>query len=357
MSDRKHQVPRLDVELVRGCDQSCGHCYNVWNASGDQPQAGYPTGRLTTEVHRALVMKAIAQSGARLVTFTGGEPLLHPDCLAFITDARSLGCAIQLVTNGSHVSDPVARELSKAGVQSVQLTILSADRERHDRAKGAVCFDDTLRAAVNLRRHGVSVQVCFVATSETASDFEGVLELCYALGVRSLAYNRMAPNGGSARLYQQLLPSVEQVVDNLTAAQKFGPRYQLRIATGMPIPPCLIDHARFPWVQFGSCSVGGPTPNVTLDPLGNLRSCNLSGHLLGNLRSRDWDQIYPGSYVRDFHRRVPEPCRRCEHRERCQGGCKESAFAVFGDLAHAEPFLHRAWTGGSSRAQRLLVVG
>ncbi len=57
------------------------------------------------------------------------------------------------------------------------------------------------------------------------------------------------------------------------------------VATAMPIPPCLIRHQRYPRVRFGFCSVGTASPNVTIDPLGNVRSCNLSSAILGNNQS------------------------------------------------------------------------
>ncbi|MEZ4471300.1 MAG: hypothetical protein R3F60_10970 [bacterium] len=40
--DPAHQVPRLDFEFSAACDHACGHCYNVWNASPGDAQAGYP---------------------------------------------------------------------------------------------------------------------------------------------------------------------------------------------------------------------------------------------------------------------------------------------------------------------------
>ena len=57
------RVPRLDFELSSGCDHKCGHCYNVWNASEDDAQAGYPQGQLSR-------LKVLAVTGQlRLVRF------------------------------------------------------------------------------------------------------------------------------------------------------------------------------------------------------------------------------------------------------------------------------------------------
>lgn len=344
--------PQLDFELVGGCDHRCGHCYNVWNAKPDDPAGAYETGHLPTNEYKAMMTRAVKQSGAEHITITGGEPLLRKDALEIIEHAATLVPSVQLITNGSHVDEAAATRLAKAKVRSVQLTLLSADRERHDRLKGAVCFDDTIEAAIRLSQHGVAVQVCFVAMKENHDDFEGVMELCFALGVRSIAYNRMSPTGWAIHEIDRLMPLVEQVEAHLEIAERLGPRWRIGVSTAMPIPPCLIDLGHYRWVKFGFCSTGTASPNITIDPVGNVRSCNLSSHKMGNVLDHDWGRILDDDYYRSFRSIVPEQCKGCEYERTCNGGCKESARATFGRLDHAEPFLHQT----NERAQRLKVL-
>ena len=51
----------------------------------------------------------------------------------------------------------------------------------------------------------------------------------------------------------------------------------------MPIPPCLMRLERYRWVKFGFCSTGSHAPNIVIDGKGNVRSCNLSSGVLGNI--------------------------------------------------------------------------
>jgi radical SAM protein with 4Fe4S-binding SPASM domain len=353
------KVPRLDFELSPGCDHACGHCYNVWNAKPGDPQHGYPSGQLKDEQFLVMMEKAVKESGADHITITGGEPLLRKNALEVIERACQLVSSVQLITNGSHVTEEVASRLKKAGVRSVQLTLLAADRELHDRLKGAECFDDTLRAAATLREHGVYVQVCFVAMHENWQTFEEVMELCWALGVKAIAYNRMSATGWSIHELERLMPDVEQVEHNLATAERLGKKYGIYVATAMPIPPCLIRQERYPSVKFGFCSVGSESPNLTIDALGNVRSCNLSSGILGNILEKPWHKIYPAPYVQRFVKNVPELCRGCHYERSCQGGCKESGFATYGSHAHPEPFLHFANhpEERASRSARLRVIG
>jgi pyrroloquinoline quinone biosynthesis protein E len=328
-------TPRLDFELTAACDHRCGHCYNVWNASPGDPQGGYPKGQLT------MMRKAVTQSGARHITLTGGEPLLRKDALDVVALACELVPSVQLITNGSHVSPAVAQRLAALQVRSVQLTLLSADGPTHDRLKGAACFDDTVRAALDLTEAGVPVQVCFVAMAKSRGELAGVMELCYALGVRALTYNRMSPTGWAVHDLPQLLPAVADVERDLATADRLGRRFGMHVATAMPIPPCLVRLERYPGVKFGFCSVGSHTPNITVDALGNVRSCNLSGHVMGNVVAQDWPDIVTDPYLSGFKAQVPEVCRGCRYETTCQGGCKESGFATYGDLSAPEPFLRQ----------------
>ena len=336
------KVPRLDIELTTACDHRCAHCYNVWGAGEGEHQAGYPKGQLPTLELISMMGRVVRQSGARHLTLTGGEPMLRADAMDIAAAACALVPSVQVVTNGSHVSPESARRFREMGLRSVQLTLLSAERERHDELKGVVCYDDTVRAAVDLREAGVPVQVCFVATSGNAGELPGVLELCYVLGVGHLAYNRMSPTGGAVGEVSKLMPTVEQVERDLAAAERLGRRYGIKVSTAMPIPPCLIRIERYPWVRFGFCSTGTHTPNLTVDALGNVRSCNLSSRVLGNVLEQEWAEIYKNPYPRTFRTQLPAPCIGCTYERSCNGGCKEAALATFGDPRHLEPFIYLA---------------
>ena len=334
------RLPRIDFEFSAGCDHRCAHCYNVWGAEKSDPQGGYKLGRpLPTPLFKTMIKKTMRQTQAQHVTVTGGEPLLRKDALELIELISQTAKTITLITNGSHIDAEIATALRRLNVNQVQLTLLSTERERHNRLKGADCFLDTVRSARHLQQAGVPVTCCFVAMKENAPDFEKVLELCFALGIEHVSYNRMSPTGGAVHHIQRLMPSVEQVEANLEEANRLGPKYNIKVATAMPIPPCLIRTARYPNVSFGLCSTGSESPNIVIDSAGNVRSCNLSSGIMGNILAQNWSEIRKTDYPTKFVRDVPEMCKGCAYERTCQGGCKESAFAVFGDHSHPEPFL------------------
>ncbi|MCB9791220.1 MAG: radical SAM protein [Alphaproteobacteria bacterium] len=336
-------VPRLDFELTPACDHACGHCYNVWTAKEGDPQAGFETrGQLSTRRLKQMMTKAVRESGARHLTITGGEPLLRADALEILEHACGLVPSVSLITNGSHVREDTAARFKAMGLRSVQLTLLAGERALHDRLKGAVCFDDTVRAALRLRKAGVHVQVCFVAMSQNAGELARVMELCLVLGVGALSYNRMSPTGGAIHNIEDLMPDAAQIEADLQVADTLGARWDIQVATAMPIMPCLVRTERYRHVRFGYCSTGSHSPNLVIDGKGDVRSCNLSAGVLGNVLQQDWAEIMANPYPRAFRATVPEMCRGCAYERSCQGGCKESGFARYGDITHPEPLLARS---------------
>ena len=347
-------IPRLDFELIGGCDHRCAHCYNVWTASKGDAQADFPTGRpLPTAEFLALMSKAVTQSGARHLTLTGGEPLLHRDALQIIAHACALVPSVTLITNGSHVTEAVAQHFASWRLRQVQLTLLAGERELHDRLKGAVCFDDTVRAAVRLRAAGVRVQVCYVAMRENAGQLRSVMELCAALDVQGLSYNRMSPTGRAIHHIARLLPTADDIEADLDVLETLGRRWNIGVGTAMPIPPCVVRIDRYSWVRFGFCSTGSSSPNIVIDGKGDVRSCNLSSGILGNLVRDDWATVFANPYPRTFKQTVPEICRGCAYERSCQGGCKESAYATFGAHTAPDPLV---WMTHSPDARAVLAA-
>jgi radical SAM protein with 4Fe4S-binding SPASM domain len=339
-SDAEHGGPRrLEIELTPACDHRCVHCYNVWNARPGDAQHGLaPRVQGDLERARALIDQVAAQ-GIEHLSLTGGEPLLHPHAMEIIEHACAAVPSVGLITNGSHVSEAVAQRLGAAGLKTAQLTLLGARREVHDALKDTPSFDDTLRSVLRLRDAGVRVNACFVASQRNAGQLPGVLELCFAMGITSLSYNRMSAAGLGVHRIAALLPSPAQIEADLQACETMARRWGIRVGTAMPIPPCIVRTARYPWVRFGACSSGVGQHNLVMDLEGSLRACNLSHRVLGSALEQSLERLATEPYLAEFRAALPAMCRGCPHARSCAGGCKESAFAAFGSLDAPDPLV------------------
>jgi radical SAM protein with 4Fe4S-binding SPASM domain len=206
-------------------------------------------------------------------------------------------------------------------------------------AGGIDCFDKVTRAATDIRYHGATLAFVFVATSLNIDDWKSTLEIGIALGARTFLFNRYNAGGEYHRDPAHLMPSVEQVRQGLCVAEEYAVKYGVGIGASIAIPPCLIDPEDFPHVGFGFCAAGTERAYYTIDPMGNVRPCNHTPTVLGNLFESSLRKISKSPKLVRFVKARPDFCVGCGIENECLGGCKAAAEACYGSLTACEPFL------------------
>jgi radical SAM protein with 4Fe4S-binding SPASM domain len=335
----KPHLQSLIFEVTQRCNHACLHCYNVWQG---EPVPQYPRGELNTHQTLFLLAKALDETNCHHITLTGGEPLLRKDLPILLDFLRERNVRVTLISNGRLLDEHTSLSLIEHGVGLFELPLLSYRREIHDRLSAAPeAWDAILAAMANLRLHHGQVVTAFVATRMNIEDLYETIRLAFAFGARAIMLNRFNP-GGRGRLHlAELLPSAEQVRDALSIAEAASAEFGIPISCSIPIQPCLIDVNAFPHLGFGYCSAGTERAYYTLDPLGNVRPCNHSTTILGNLLEESFSDLVSPERLNDFIHALPAPCSACGHRTFCQGGCKAAAQVCYGALDQIEPFLRQ----------------
>jgi radical SAM protein with 4Fe4S-binding SPASM domain len=126
----------------------------------------------------------------------------------------------------------------------------------------------------------------------------------------------------------------------LHIADAAAAKYQFPISCSIPIQPCIINTSSFAHLRFGYCAAGTDNAYYTLDPLGNLRPCNHTTTVLGNLLDKPFSELTAPERMASFTAATPDFCAPCKMRQSCQGGCKAAAQVCYGSLSAEEPFLH-----------------
>ena len=97
---------------IRRCNLSCTYCNEYDDFSKPVP-VDVMTGRLNH----------LAALGTTIITFSGGEPLLHPDLDRLIAHVRGLGIIAGMITNGYLLTPQRVRQLNDAGLDHMQISI------------------------------------------------------------------------------------------------------------------------------------------------------------------------------------------------------------------------------------------
>jgi MoaA/NifB/PqqE/SkfB family radical SAM enzyme len=97
---------------TRRCNLSCTYCNEYDKVSNPVPTAEM--------LHRIDLLAAL---GTGMITFSGGEPLLHPDLDDLIRRIRSHGAIATLITNGYLLSPERIQRFNRAGLEHLQISI------------------------------------------------------------------------------------------------------------------------------------------------------------------------------------------------------------------------------------------
>jgi radical SAM protein with 4Fe4S-binding SPASM domain len=331
-------VQSLIFEVTRRCNHACVHCYNFWHAPERAAVVKEP--EPDTDATLKLLNTVLDQVDCPHVTLTGGEPLLRTDLSQIVELLHQRNVMTTLISNGRRLDEPTVVDLLDRGVSLFELPLLGGQREMHDALSGAPgAFDAVSRAMTHIRYHGGQFVVVFVATRRNLSHTYAVARLAFAFGARGLMFNRFNPGGRGKAQHKELLPSPAQLREALAAANRAVTEFNLPISCSIPIQPCLVDTKDFPNLGFGFCAAGTKRAYYTLDPWGNLRPCNHSATVLGNVLEVPVSELLAGDRGAAFVQAYPEFCESCILRAQCQGGCKAAAEVCYGSLTAQEPWL------------------
>ena len=331
-------MPRQDsfvFEVTQRCNHDCPHCYNAW-----KNPVGYPIGELGTAETLAMLGKLLDETGASLVSLSGGEPMLRPDVYEIVGFLNARGVTVNLITNGSRLDDAAIARLAPEKISVFELPLLSVERAIHDKMSGKPgAFDRATAAMAELKLRKQRVVGVFVATKLNLPTWRETVELAVALGLDGVMFNRFNPGGAGVRNLAMLQAAPEEVQAALDIAEEVSVKYELPISCSIAMPPCLFDVKRYQRLTFGFCAAGTARAYYTLDPLGNVRPCNHTPTILGNIRETSFAAMAASPKMRDFCAARPAFCAGCKLEMECLGGCKAAAEAATGSAWNCDPFL------------------
>jgi MoaA/NifB/PqqE/SkfB family radical SAM enzyme len=180
--------PILQLHSSRHCNLHCDHCYSV---SGPHEK-----GRLGEEAVAGLLDDAWAH-GYRVLSVSGGEPLMDPGLWPALARARALGYQTDLVSNGTLIGEAVAARL--AGVADLVAISIDGTPERHDairRSPGA--FERAIAGIRHLRTAGVTVGIIHTVRTETLSELRWLIALARDEGAAMLQLHPIEAAGRAA---------------------------------------------------------------------------------------------------------------------------------------------------------------
>lgn len=184
-----HSPLYAEWEITHRCNSNCLHCYSD---SGSEVGSA---GELST-LEAFGLLGQLADARIPLLTLTGGEPLLRDDWSDLTRKAVGLGIGVNLMTNGSLITETVADEIGGLSFGSVTVSLDSHLPGVHDRIRQwPGLFDLAVAGIRRLVARGVRVVIGFTPNRLNVESARPLLELARELGVAAVSVTEFVVAG------------------------------------------------------------------------------------------------------------------------------------------------------------------
>ena len=306
-------VSAMEKDGAWHCNQKCLHCYAAGQRMGQ-------TEELSTEAWKEILAKLRA-SGVPQVTFTGGEPTLRHDLVALVDAAQWF--VTRLNTNGQLLTPELCRRLFEASLDSVQITLYSADSAVHNALVGADGFEKTVQGIRNAVAAGLNVSVNTPLCARN-TDYAGTLRFVRSLGVRYATCSGLIPSGAAEGEESRATAlSGQELAEVLRRAADTARELEMEIDF---TSPGWLNEETLRQLGFRLIpSCGACLSNMAIAPDGAVVPCQswLGGTVLGNLCRDGWDAIWNGDDCRRIRAESAKMEQQCQLRRGNQGGSEQ----------------------------------
>lgn len=269
-------------ELTYRCNLDCFFCYN------DVGLKGRPLSR--ERLFSALA--ELAEMEVFTVTFSGGEPLAHPDFLALGRRARELGFVVKVKTNGHAFRGDLARRVrEEVDPYMIETSLHGATAGTHDRqTRVPGSFERLLANLGEMKALGFRVKVNAPMTAWNEHEIDAIFDLTDRLGVAVQVDPEITVKDDGDREPLSIAPSRDGM-ERLFRLQRVR---AARAGAADPTSPRPTEDDDLPAPGAGKhCGAGSST--LAVDPYGNVYPCVSWRVPAGNLHETTFRAIWNGS--------------------------------------------------------------
>jgi MoaA/NifB/PqqE/SkfB family radical SAM enzyme len=169
-----------NLQITYRCNFKCEIC-DFWKTEHD------PSKELTTDEIR-IIGRKLNRLGTLIISLAGGEPLIRQDIFDIITILNQENHFPILITNGWHVNETLAKDILRAGLQEISVSVDYLDPAKHDAQRGQPeSWKRAIDALALLQKYRPDrrnrVHMISVLMNDNLDDVEGLIKLARELGV------------------------------------------------------------------------------------------------------------------------------------------------------------------------------
>jgi selenobiotic family peptide radical SAM maturase len=296
----------LQWHITQTCDLHCRHCY-------DRKQYKSLTPEQEIAILDDLAGFCAAHNVHGQVTFTGGNPLLHPDFAKLYQEAADRGFTLAILGNPA-TREEIARLIAIQPPAFYQVSLEGLEAH-NDYMRGRGHFKRILAFLDLLRELGIYSMVMLTLTRD---NMEQVLPLAEILRGRTdlFTFNRLSLVGEGANLVTVDADKYPGFLRDYAAAARTNP------CLGIKDNLLNILYRGQEQPLFGGCTgfgCGAAFNFITVLADGAVHACRKFPSPIGNILHNSLGEIYHSERAGQY-RSGPAECKECSIRPVC-GGC------------------------------------
>lgn len=327
------------IELTTECNIRCMHCYNWWKQDGEPVlhQNSYK------KAFR-LIDRLIKTTTVKRLTFTGGEPTISERFLELVLHAKLNQKKVTIITNGNGPTE-VYRQLCKLQTNLIEFSIHSAHADVHDQiTRKPGSWKKATQNMIEVLSQGIAAVPVIVITKHNYQHVVHTLHFFYNMGIRNAMVNRYNMGGEGLNHPNGLAAGLTELRMAFKKVNEFAEETGMNIVSGVCTPHCILNPDDYPNIRFGACSDDAYQRPLTFDIEGNLRLCNHSPTVAGNIYKQSFGEILSSTYVNEWSELNMPFCNQCSRLSKCRGGCRAASEQMGFTLKSEDPIVHELKT-------------
>ena len=329
-------LKRVYWETTAACNLRCIHCRRIDVLNKISPE------EINLE-EACQIIDDLASMGHPVFILSGGEPLYRKDIFEIAAYAKSKGLPVALSTNGTLVTQEIARKAKEAGIYYASISLDGGSARTHDYFRGQGMFARAILGLKNLQSAGIKVQINFTITKQNVNELQQIYDLSCELKAHALYLFLLVPVGCGIQIATTQMLSPEEVEKQLEWIDNKQEEKKIEVRA-----ICAPQYYRVSEQRKGNQSSAG---KPRLGCLAGINICFIShkgdvfpcGYLpakIGNIKETPISELWKNSA--EF-RSLRDPnllegkCGICGFKEIC-GGCRARGYYPSGNILAEEPY-------------------
>lgn len=243
------------------------------------------------------------------IRLTGGEPTQHPQFTTILDILEREKIPFSFASNGCWPNSfELINYLKKLKyLKGISFSLHGARAASHEQFTGSTSFGATFGCMKLAQEMQVPFFINCVIGNHNKMEIKSIAYLGFNLGAKAVAFSRyIGPIRHSISIYKEELKKIIKQIEELRDQN-------LPVTMANCLPQCFYPTDFKCLAAISFCAI---------DPLGNVRPCNFTNFIMGNILKESLKEIWESKQIRQWLNKISKECEKCDFLPDCHGGCK-----------------------------------